>query len=73
MPEIPNTKSQIPNGLGRPKSKTVRDFGYLVIGILNLFTRQCRNGHACVPKRHFGVQAWANRSSRLQTVVDSTF
>jgi hypothetical protein len=30
----------------------------------------CKNGHACVPKRHSGVQAWVNRSSRLQTAID---
>jgi hypothetical protein len=30
------------------------------------------NGHACVPKRHFGVQAWVNRSSRLRTAIDLT-
>jgi hypothetical protein len=30
----------------------------------------CKIGHACVPKRHFGVQAWVNRSSRLRTAVD---
>ena len=30
----------------------------------------CINGHACVPKRHFGVQAWANPAEGgLRTAV----
>ena len=32
----------------------------------------CKNDHACVPKRHFGVQAWVNRSSRLRTAMELT-
>ncbi len=41
--------------------------------LLNLRVRlipSYKNVHACVSKRHSGVQAWINRSARLWTAID---